>query len=156
MTDELMSESAIKSAEARVDLNIPIDIDQQRHLIDTARAAHEYKDDAEFVRRDSAAKVNFLVQQNKKLTEENEKLRKENADLAARLDEVRSANEAKCAGYVQQLNLYGHDVIRLKEQLRVARALVTALDNAFISSWQSTAGWQKELDEARKALGDAE
>lgn len=27
--------------------------------------------------------------------------------------------------------------------------LVKALDSAFISSWQSTAGWQKELDAAR-------
>lgn len=28
--------------------------------------------------------------------------------------------------------------------------LVKALDSAFISSWQSTAGWQKELDAARE------
>lgn len=33
------------------------------------------------------------------------------------------------------------------------RALVTALDNAFISSWQSTAAWQKELDLAKEFLG---
>lgn len=33
------------------------------------------------------------------------------------------------------------------------RALVTALDNAFISSWQSTAAWQKELDLAKDFLG---
>lgn len=32
------------------------------------------------------------------------------------------------------------------------RALVAALDSAFISSWQSTAGWQKQLDEAREYL----
>lgn len=31
-------------------------------------------------------------------------------------------------------------------------ALVAALDNAFISSWQTTAGWQKELDAARDYL----
>ncbi len=30
--------------------------------------------------------------------------------------------------------------------------LVTALDGAFISSWQSTAKWQKELDAARSYL----
>lgn len=30
--------------------------------------------------------------------------------------------------------------------------LVKALDSAFISSWQSTAGWQKELDQARAWL----
>lgn len=28
--------------------------------------------------------------------------------------------------------------------------LVKALDGAFISSWQSTAAWQKELDAARE------
>jgi hypothetical protein len=28
-------------------------------------------------------------------------------------------------------------------------ALVKALDGAFISTWQSTAAWQKELDAAR-------
>lgn len=28
-------------------------------------------------------------------------------------------------------------------------ALVDALDKAFISSWQTTSGWQKELDAAR-------
>ncbi len=32
------------------------------------------------------------------------------------------------------------------------RALVDALDNAFISVWQSTAAWQKELDAAREYL----
>ena len=30
--------------------------------------------------------------------------------------------------------------------------LVKALDNAFISSWQSTAAWEKQLDEAREFL----
>lgn len=30
--------------------------------------------------------------------------------------------------------------------------LVNALDNSFISSWQSTAGWQKQLDDAREYL----
>lgn len=30
--------------------------------------------------------------------------------------------------------------------------LVNALDNAFISSWQSTADWSKELNEARDYL----
>jgi hypothetical protein len=28
--------------------------------------------------------------------------------------------------------------------------LVKALDNAFISTWQSTAAWQKQLDAARE------
>lgn len=32
------------------------------------------------------------------------------------------------------------------------RELVTALDNAFISTWQSTAAWQKQLDAAREYL----
>ena len=31
-------------------------------------------------------------------------------------------------------------------------ALVHALDNAFISSWQSTAAWQTQLDDARAVL----
>jgi hypothetical protein len=30
--------------------------------------------------------------------------------------------------------------------------LVEALDNAFISTWQSTHAWQKQLDEAREFL----
>jgi len=30
--------------------------------------------------------------------------------------------------------------------------LVTALENAYISSWQSTAAWQKQLEEAREYL----
>lgn len=30
--------------------------------------------------------------------------------------------------------------------------LVAALDSAFISSWQSTAAWQKQLDSARELL----
>ena len=33
--------------------------------------------------------------------------------------------------------------------------LVKALDGAFISSWQSTAAWQKELDTAREALNES-
>jgi hypothetical protein len=32
------------------------------------------------------------------------------------------------------------------------KALVDALDNAFISTWQSTAAWQKQLDAARDFL----
>jgi len=31
-------------------------------------------------------------------------------------------------------------------------ALVKALDRAFISTWQSTAGWKMELDQAREWL----
>lgn len=34
----------------------------------------------------------------------------------------------------------------------VLRNLTEALDNAFISSWQSTAAWQKQLDAARSVL----
>lgn len=36
------------------------------------------------------------------------------------------------------------------------RELVDALDNAFISSWQSTAAWQKQLDAAREHLANIE
>lgn len=32
------------------------------------------------------------------------------------------------------------------------QALVIALDSAFISTWQSTAAWQKQLDAAREYL----
>ncbi len=32
--------------------------------------------------------------------------------------------------------------------------LVKALDNAFISSWQSTAAWRKELDAAREHVNE--
>jgi hypothetical protein len=31
-------------------------------------------------------------------------------------------------------------------------SLVKALDNAFISTWQSTAAWAKQLDDAREYL----
>jgi hypothetical protein len=36
------------------------------------------------------------------------------------------------------------------------RDLVEALDGAFISSWQSTAAWQKQLDAARDYLDGAD
>lgn len=34
--------------------------------------------------------------------------------------------------------------------------LVTALETAFISSWQSTAAWQLQLDRARNLLDELE
>lgn len=34
------------------------------------------------------------------------------------------------------------------------RDLVTALDNSFISSWQSTAGWSAQLENARRYLAE--
>ncbi|MBO9679519.1 MAG: hypothetical protein J7556_14855 [Acidovorax sp.] len=40
------------------------------------------------------------------------------------------------------------------DAIELLRALVDALDNAFISSWQSTAAWQKQLDAARDWLND--
>lgn len=40
------------------------------------------------------------------------------------------------------------------ESLYHLRELVRALDNSFISTWQSTAGWQKQLDEAREYLAE--
>lgn len=36
------------------------------------------------------------------------------------------------------------------------RDLVNALDNAFISTWQSTHAWQQELDAAREYLEERE
>ena len=38
------------------------------------------------------------------------------------------------------------------EAIAHLNALVKALDRAFISSWQSTAAWQMELDQAREWL----
>jgi hypothetical protein len=38
------------------------------------------------------------------------------------------------------------------EVLEVLRELVAALENAFISSWQSTAAWQDQLDAASALL----
>ena len=38
------------------------------------------------------------------------------------------------------------------DAIEFLRELVRALDGAFISSWQSTHAWQKELDAAREYL----
>lgn len=38
---------------------------------------------------------------------------------------------------------------------QLLESLVKALDSAFISSWQSTAHWKKELDEARQYLAQS-
>lgn len=38
------------------------------------------------------------------------------------------------------------------ESFDLLKALVEALDKAYISSWQSTAAWQKELDDAREFI----
>lgn len=40
----------------------------------------------------------------------------------------------------------------MSEAIERLRALVTALDGAFISLWQSTHAWQTELDAAREYL----
>lgn len=40
------------------------------------------------------------------------------------------------------------------EALYHLRELVNALDGAFISSWQSTAAWQKQLDQAKEFLAE--
>lgn len=40
----------------------------------------------------------------------------------------------------------------MSEAERLLQSLVKALDAAFISTWQSTAYWQGELDEAREYL----
>lgn len=42
------------------------------------------------------------------------------------------------------------------DALHHLRELVTALDGAFISSWQTTAYWQKQLDAARDYLQSLE
>lgn len=41
---------------------------------------------------------------------------------------------------------------KLRNQLEVARKLVIALDGAFISSWQSTTSWSKELEKVKSEL----
>lgn len=40
----------------------------------------------------------------------------------------------------------------MKNPNQLLADLVEALDNAFISSWQSTAAWQEQLDAAREYL----
>ncbi len=40
----------------------------------------------------------------------------------------------------------------MPESVRYLQNLVAALDKAFISTWQSTAAWQKQLDAAREYL----
>jgi hypothetical protein len=43
-----------------------------------------------------------------------------------------------------------HNVLpKLARSDTLLRELVQALDSAYISSWQTTAGWQKQLDEAK-------
>jgi hypothetical protein len=39
-----------------------------------------------------------------------------------------------------------------EELFQCSRCLVNALDSAFISSWQSTAAWQKQLDQLREVV----
>lgn len=41
-----------------------------------------------------------------------------------------------------------------REAFDLLKGLAEALDNAFISSWQSTAAWQKQLDAAREYIRD--
>ena len=41
---------------------------------------------------------------------------------------------------------------KVEMQHEILSELVVALDNAFISSWQSTARWQKQLDRALEFL----
>ena len=40
----------------------------------------------------------------------------------------------------------------MSEAEKLLAALVEALDGAFISTWQSTAAWQKQLDAAREYI----
>jgi hypothetical protein len=52
------------------------------------------------------------------------------------------------------LECYGNDGgdEEMKDAAAYLFELVSALDNSFISTWQSTAGWQKQLDAAREYL----
>ena len=44
----------------------------------------------------------------------------------------------------------------MDESTRLLQELVEALDRAFISSWQSTAAWQSQLDAGRAYLENKE
>lgn len=72
--------------------------------------------------------------------------------IAALVAEVERQTKAKDAA-IRLWNLSGKADSTTTELLR---NLVNALDNAFISSWQSTHTWQKELDLALKHLKSTE
>ena len=38
--------------------------------------------------------------------------------------------------------------------IQILEDLVKALENSYISSWQTTAGWQQQLDAARKYIDE--
>lgn len=117
-------------------------------LIETARAAHEYKlalYGADDENKDLRNQITHLKASFHREREENEKLREQ-------LKEEKKLSEA----ISRDCNQTALERNSLREQLRTARNLVKALDSAFISSWQSTASWSKELDECRTAIGDAE
>jgi len=46
------------------------------------------------------------------------------------------------------------DTEKLARSDTLLRELVQALDSAHISSWQTTAGWQKQLDEAKAHINE--
>ena len=61
----------------------------------------------------------------------------------------------KCAGsdYQRMLDAAPTPPVQQDDEaLEVLRALVEALENAFISSWQSTAAWQEQRDSAHALL----
>lgn len=63
-------------------------------------------------------------------------------------DKTFSEHEGSVAAELSRAMNFARDLeIHLRE-------LVSAVDGAFISSWQSTAGWQKQLDAAKQFLGD--
>lgn len=62
MTKELMSLAEITRIEERGFTSITKIEDELRRLLETAKAAHEYKADSEFVRRDSQMRINFLTE----------------------------------------------------------------------------------------------
>lgn len=63
MTKELMSLDEITRIESAGFTSIPKIEDELRRLLETARAAHEWKADSEFARKDADVKIRFLTEQ---------------------------------------------------------------------------------------------
>lgn len=63
MTKELMSLDEITRIESMGFTSVTKIEDELKRLFETARAAHEWKDDSEFARKDADVKIRFLTEQ---------------------------------------------------------------------------------------------
>jgi len=74
------------------------------------------------------------------------------------LDNLLPPPEYGYSGYVNPVTPYkaAYSQRQMTEVVILLRDLATALDNAFISTWQTTSAWQKELDAALKYLQQLE